>query len=196
MIELKQTETFRRWRTKLKNERALALIASRLDRLAFGNAGDVKPVGQGISELRIDYGPGYRIYFQKRGNLLIILLCGGDKRTQDRDIKTAKRLAANGVRNMAKRLTNYDPAEDLQSDKAIALFLAEAFETNDPAYIAHALGVVARAKGMSEVAGQTGLSREQLYRSFSAKGNPTLKTTLAVMKALNIKLTAKVSRAA
>jgi probable addiction module antidote protein len=97
---------------------------------------------------------------------------------------------------MAKRLTNYDPAEDLQSDKAIAVFMAEAFETNDPAYIAHALGVVARAKGMSEVAGQTGLSREQLYRSFSAKGNPTLKTTLAVMKALNIKLTAKVSRAA
>jgi putative addiction module killer protein len=94
MIELKQTETFRRWRTKLKNERALALIASRLDRLAFGNAGDVKPVGQGISELRIDYGPGYRIYFRKRGNMLIILLCGGDKRTQDRDIKTAKRLAA------------------------------------------------------------------------------------------------------
>lgn len=94
MIELKQTEAFRRWRTKLKNERALALIASRLDRLAFGNAGDVKPVGQGISELRIDYGPGYRIYFQKRGNVLIILLCGGDKRTQDRDIKTAKRRAA------------------------------------------------------------------------------------------------------
>ncbi len=97
---------------------------------------------------------------------------------------------------MAKGLTNYDPAEDLQSDKAIAVFMAEAFETNDPAYIAHALGVVARAKGMSEVAGQTGLSREQLYRSFSARGNPTLKTTLAVMKALNIKLTAKVSRAA
>ncbi len=94
MIELKQTEAFRKWRTKLKNERALALIASRLDRLAFGNAGDVKPVGQGISELRIDYGPGYRIYFQKRGNVLIILLCGGDKRTQDRDIKTAKRRAA------------------------------------------------------------------------------------------------------
>ncbi len=94
MVELKQTETFRKWRTKLKSERALALIASRLDRLAFGNAGDVRPVGQGISELRIDYGPGYRIYFQKRGNVFVILLCGGDKRTQDRDIKTAKRLAA------------------------------------------------------------------------------------------------------
>jgi putative addiction module killer protein len=80
--------------SKLKDERARALIASRLDRLAFGNAGDVKPVGQGISELRIDRGPGYRIYFQKRGSTIIILLCGGDKRTQDRDITTAKRLAA------------------------------------------------------------------------------------------------------
>ena len=70
------------------------MIASRLDRLAFGNPGDVKPVGHGISELRIDYGLGYRVYFQKRGSTIIVLLCGGDKRTQDRDIKTAKRLAA------------------------------------------------------------------------------------------------------
>ncbi|MGO8757881.1 MAG: type II toxin-antitoxin system RelE/ParE family toxin [Terracidiphilus sp.] len=94
MMELKQTELFRKWRTKLKDQRARALIASRLDRLAFGNAGDVKPIGQGVSELRVDYGPGYRVYFQKRGNTIILLLCGGDKRTQDRDIKTAKRLAA------------------------------------------------------------------------------------------------------
>jgi putative addiction module killer protein len=93
MIELKQTDTFRKWRTKLKDERALAMIASRLDRLAFGNAGDVRPVGQGVSELRIDYGPGYRVYFQRRGKTIVVLLCGGDKRTQDQDIKTAKRLA-------------------------------------------------------------------------------------------------------
>jgi putative addiction module killer protein len=93
MIELKQTETFRRWRTKLRDQRARALIASRLDRLAFGNAGDVRPVGEGVSELRIDCGPGYRVYFQQRGNTIALLLCGGDKRTQDRDIKTAKRLA-------------------------------------------------------------------------------------------------------
>jgi putative addiction module killer protein len=93
MIEFKQTETFRKWRIRLKDERIRALIASRLDRLAFGNAGDVKPVGQGISELQIDHGPGYRIYFQKRGYTIIILLCGGDKSTQANDIKTAKRLA-------------------------------------------------------------------------------------------------------
>jgi probable addiction module antidote protein len=97
---------------------------------------------------------------------------------------------------MAKKLTNYDPAEDLGTDEAIAAFLGEALETGDACYISHALGVVARAKGMTQIAGKTGLSREQLYRSFSAEGNPTLKTTLAVMKALGVNLSAKVSKAA
>jgi putative addiction module killer protein len=93
MIEFRQTETFRRWRIRLKDQRIRALIASRLDRLAFGNPGDVRPVGSGISELRIDHGPGYRIYYKRRGETIILLLCGGDKRTQANDIETAKRLA-------------------------------------------------------------------------------------------------------
>jgi probable addiction module antidote protein len=97
---------------------------------------------------------------------------------------------------MSEKLTNYDPVEDLGSKEAIAVFMAEAFQTNDVAYISHALGVVARAKGMGTIASETGLSREQLYRSFSARGNPTLKTTLAVMKALGVELTAKVPSAA
>lgn len=92
MLELKQTEQFRRWRTRLKDARARALIASRLDRLAFGHAGDAAPVGEGISELRIHYGPGYRMYFHRQGNTVVILLCGGDKGSQAKDIKTAKRL--------------------------------------------------------------------------------------------------------
>ena len=96
----------------------------------------------------------------------------------------------------ADKLTSYDPAEDLNSEKAVAIFIAEAFKTGDAAYIAHALGVVARSRGMAEVATRTGLSREQLYRSFSSRGNPTLKTTLAVMNALGIKLVAKVAKAA
>lgn len=93
MFELKQTETFRKWRTRLKDQRARALIASRLDRLAYGHAGDAEPVGEGISELRIHHGPGYRIYFQKRGTTLIVLLCGGDKSSQANDIRIAKQLA-------------------------------------------------------------------------------------------------------
>ncbi|SDP40369.1 probable addiction module antidote protein [Phyllobacterium sp. YR620] len=93
---------------------------------------------------------------------------------------------------MAEKLTSYDPAEDLVTPEAMAIFLTEAFATGDASYIAHALGVIARAQGMTKIAAETGLSREQLYRSFSEEGNPTLKTTLAVMKALDIELTARV----
>ncbi len=192
MFELRQTETFRKWRTQLKDERARALIASRSDRLAYGHAGDAEAVGDGISELRIHFGPGYRIYFQRRGKTVIVLLCGGDKSSQGKNIKVAKRLAKEWSEWMAEKLTTYDPAEDLTSDAAIAAFMAEAFATEDAGYIAHALGVVARAKGMTQIAKETGLSREQLYRSFSENGNPTLKTTIAVMKALGVELTAKV----
>lgn len=89
-------------------------------------------------------------------------------------------------------LSTYDPVVALVNDEEIAFFMADALETGDASYIAKALGIVARAKGMAQIAGQTGLSREQLYRSFSENGNPTLKTTLAVMKALGIELSAKV----
>ncbi|QXX84917.1 MULTISPECIES: addiction module antidote protein [Providencia] len=88
-------------------------------------------------------------------------------------------------------LTTYDPALALVDDDEIAFFMADAIETGDSAYIAKALGIVARAKGMSLIAAETGLSREQLYRSFSEDGNPTLKSTLAVMKALGVELTVK-----
>lgn len=93
-MDLRQTEIFRKWWTKLRDEHARALVAARLDRLAYGLTGDAEPVGDGISELRIHYGPGYRVYFQRRGTTIIVLLCGGNKGSQARDIKTAKRLAA------------------------------------------------------------------------------------------------------
>lgn len=93
VFEIKQTATFLTWERKLRDPRARAMIAARVFRLANGLPGDVSPVGQGISELRIHYGPGYRVYFQQRGNAIIVLLCGGDKHTQSRDIEVAKRLA-------------------------------------------------------------------------------------------------------
>jgi probable addiction module antidote protein len=92
---------------------------------------------------------------------------------------------------MVETFTNFDPAAMLETDEDIAVFMADAFETGESAYIAKALGIVARARGMSEIARETGLSREQLYRSFSERGNPTLKTTLAVMRALGVDMTAK-----
>ena len=93
MIEIRQTETFARWLAGLRDGRARARINVRIRRLSVGNPGDVKPVGEGVSEMRIDYGSGYRVYFVQRGAALIILLAGGDKRTQDRDIATARELA-------------------------------------------------------------------------------------------------------
>ena len=90
----------------------------------------------------------------------------------------------------------WDTAEQLDTPEEIAAYLEAAFEEGDPAFFTHALGIVARAKGMAQIADETGLSREQLYRSFSEKGNPTLKTTLAVMNALGVQLTAKVPTAA
>jgi putative addiction module killer protein len=93
MIDIKQTPRFASWFRKLRDRQAKRRIQARIDRLAFGNPGDVRPVGGGISELRIDYGPGYRVYFVRRGNALIVLLAGGDKHTQARDIETALTLA-------------------------------------------------------------------------------------------------------
>jgi len=95
MIEIRKTENFAKWLDGLHDIRARARILVRIERLAAGNPGDVKAVGKGVSELRIDYGPGYRVYYKKHGRMVVILLAGGDKRTQTRDIKTALRLAEN-----------------------------------------------------------------------------------------------------
>jgi putative addiction module killer protein len=94
LTELRQTEVFARWLDDLRDLRARARIQVRIERLAAGNPGDVKAVGKGVSELRIDIGPGYRVYFTRRGRALIILLAGGVKSTQTADIETAQRLAA------------------------------------------------------------------------------------------------------
>src|SRR3990167_199979 len=93
MMEVRKTAVFSKWIDKLRDIRARARILARIERLALGNPGDVKPVGEGVSELRIDYGPGYRVYFMQRGPVLIVLLCGGDKGSQDRDIALAKNIA-------------------------------------------------------------------------------------------------------
>ena len=95
MIEIRKTVLFAQWLDDLRDLQARARVQARIERLAAGNSGDVEPVGEGVSELRINCGPGYRVYFKKRGRELIILLAGGDKTTQAKDIKTALRLARN-----------------------------------------------------------------------------------------------------
>jgi putative addiction module killer protein len=93
MIEVRQTDVFADWFAGLRDRQARARITTRIRRLSLGNPGDVKPVGGGVSEMRIDYGPGYRVYFVRRGDTVVVLLCGGDKRHQDRDIARALELA-------------------------------------------------------------------------------------------------------
>ena len=93
MIEVRRTGEYDRWFRRLRDVQARARINTRIRRLQSGNPGDVRPVGRGVSEIRIDYGPGYRVYFTARGQTLVILLAGGDKSTQRRDINTAIRLA-------------------------------------------------------------------------------------------------------
>jgi putative addiction module killer protein len=95
MITVRETESFKKWVRSLKDRIAQAVIAARIRRISAGNFGDSKPVGDGISELRIDYGPGYRLYFTRYGQEIVILLCGGDKSTKGRDIEAAKRIAKN-----------------------------------------------------------------------------------------------------
>ena len=93
MIEVRQTDEFRAWLKRLKDDNAVARIVSRIRRMEQGNPGNTNSVGEGVMEMRIDYGPGYRVYYVQRGATIVILLCAGDKRTQDRDIKRAGAMA-------------------------------------------------------------------------------------------------------
>jgi len=93
MVEIIKSDTFDRWLRKLRDPQAKARVEMRIRRLSLGNAGDVQPIGEGLSEMRIDYGPGYRLYYTQRNSILILLLCGGDKRTQQKDIVKAMKIA-------------------------------------------------------------------------------------------------------
>ncbi len=93
MVEIRQTEVYSRWFRRLRDRQARVRIDNRIRRLSLGNPGDARPVGEGVSEMRIDYGPGYRVYFSQMGEALVILLAGGDKDSQERDIRRAQELA-------------------------------------------------------------------------------------------------------
>lgn len=93
MIEVRQTDIFANWFNRLRDRKAKARVQARIDRIEIGNFGDIAPVGEGVSELRIHYGPGYRVYFVQRGSVVVILLSGGDKSSQNADIKRAKEIA-------------------------------------------------------------------------------------------------------
>jgi putative addiction module killer protein len=94
VYEVQKADDFDSWLSALTDQKAVAKVVSRIERLGMGNPGDVRPVGDGVSEMKIDYGPGYRVYYKRTGRIIMLILCGGDKSTQDKDIKRAKELAA------------------------------------------------------------------------------------------------------
>ena len=152
----------------------------------------VKTVGSGVSELRFDCGPGYRVYLTQRGLEVVILLASGDKRTQSKDmeaaIEMAKQLEETAMTEL--KLKKWDVVEQLKTDEDMALYLDACMEEDpgDGSLIRAALGDVARAKGMSQLARDTGLAREGLYKALSAEGNPEFSTIMKVMRALGVKL--------
>jgi len=167
--------------------------------LAAGNSGDFKPAGEGVSEIRIHCGPGYRVYFKKIGHRVAILLAGGNKRDQSKDIKTALRLSRNLEELfMARTKTSkYDVTEHLRNPEEMAAYLEACLEeaNGDAALIAKALGDIARAKGMTQVARDAGLSRESLYKALSGERSPGFDTVIKVIGALGLELHARAVQA-
>jgi putative addiction module killer protein/probable addiction module antidote protein len=198
VLEIRKTERFANWLDSLRDVRARAKVQVRIERLAAGNPGDVQPVGEGVSELRIDYGPGYRVYFKKIGSEVLILLAGGDKRTQDADIKPLCVWRAIFRRSKMRKTktTRYDVAEHLRTPEEMAAYLEACLEEakGDAAFIAKVLGDIARAKGMSQVARDSGLSRESLYKALSGERSPDFDTVLKVVRALGIRLHAEAAQ--
>ena len=201
-MEVRKTDEFVEWFDALRDRAAKARIQVRIDRMERGNLGDAK-FFDGIGELRIDYGSGYRVYFIKRDNVIVILLCGGDKSSQQKDIRKAQ-LMAKSVKpptpnprtpiqitrfiHMTIRTTKWDTSEFLDSEEAIVAYIEAAFEDGDPAAITHALGNVARARGMTAIAKEAGVTRRALYKALSEDGDPRLSTLLGVVKALGVRL--------
>ncbi len=196
MFTVLQTEEFVAWLDGLKDKRGQVRIAARLRQAEAGNLGDWQPVGGDVSEMRVDFGPGYRLYFTRRGRILVVLLNGGNKSTQKRDIRRAHKLASEIGDPMTKakskatpKLVAFDAARYLDNDKAIAEYMTAVLETGDADLLLLALADVARAKGMAKVAQDSGLGRESLYKALAPGAKPRFETIVKVAKAHGVKFT-------
>ena len=145
-------------------------------------------MGSRVSEMRIDYGPGYRVYFVSHGKTVEILLCGGDKRTQARDINGFETMPRKATRKTKLKTTRFDAADYLKTKADIAAYLDAILEDGDPDLLKVALGDIVRAKGMTEIAKEAGLGRSNLYKALSPEGNPEFTTVASVLKALGLRL--------
>jgi len=175
-------------------------LVARLRKASLGNLGDVKPVGKAVVEMREHFGPGWRMYFTLRGTQLVVMRGGAAKTSQRTDIIAAQRSVAlrrsssndhEAKKVKASDLTEFDPAEYLDSDEAVAEYLSAVLAGNDPALLAAALGDIARARGMSDIAKSTWLAREALYKALRPGAQPRFDTVSRVCAALGVRLVAE-----
>jgi len=187
MLEVRRTAEFIAWLQHLRDVQARARIAKRIDRIAQGNFGDAKVIGGGVHELRFTFGPGYRVYIYEARRR------GGDPVMRRRQgiagagYRTGQGIGRGGL-TMTIETKPWDAADVLQTPADIAAYLDAYLEDGTPEELLGALNTIARSRGMSALARETGISREALYRAFSDNGNPTLDTLLRVMKALGVRL--------
>ena len=188
-----RSSDFDAWLCDTDDQKAKARILARLPSATFGNFGDCEPVGEGVSEMRIHVGAGYRVYYTRTGSTVYVLLAGGVKASQTRDIYEGEE---NGSRaqedeTMKKRTTYkaFDAAEYLDNDAVVAEYLSAAAEDSNPDVFVAALGDVAKARGMAQIAKDSGLGRESLYKALSAGAHPRFETINSVLRALGVKFT-------
>jgi putative addiction module killer protein/probable addiction module antidote protein len=221
--EVRTSPEFDAWLTDLADIDARDAIGARLARLRRGLFGDRRSIGDRISEFRIDVGQGYRAYYTMGGSALALVLCGGSKKTQKRDIRKAKAMAKalrkskgpgdSFVRERQEAyapggdenefhfteagltFSPFDPADYLERESSQIHHLRDAIESGHPGYIADAIGAVARARGLTNLERTTGIKRQTLNRSLSLKGNPTLETLVTVLGALGLRLEIVADRA-
>lgn len=214
--EVLRAASFESWLDGLMDKIARKAIVDRIVRIESGLLGDRKSVGDKVGELRVDVGQGYRLYYTIRGRAVVYLLGGGNKKTQKADIrkaeaavkamdKTKKEAGASRVRERQTGYTTegdepvitdaditfapFDAADYIRGDdEAQVYILRNALASGHAAYIANALGAVARARGLSALQRETGIKRQTLNKSLSLKGNPTLETLTTVLKALGLRL--------
>ena len=192
MNTLIKSDQFEAWPAGLRDLRAKFGTLARIRRADLGNFGDCKPVGEGVSEMRIHTGKGYRVYFMQEGDCVYILLAGGDKSTQQRDIAKAVEMA-NEKKGKTMKYSKFDVVDYLDSEEAIAAYLSAVMEENDPELLIAALGDIARARGMAKLSEDTGLNRESLYKALRPGAKPRFDTVFRIIKAMNIKIHATVT---
>jgi len=188
MVEVRGTAEFSGWLRGLKDANAVARIVARIRRMELGNPGDARSVGKGVLEMRIDYGPGYRVYYVHRGAEIVILLCGGDKRTQRQGYQAG---AGTGGETVMPKTIRFDAADYLDSEERQVAYITSALETGDADFVRDALGIVARARGMAEIAKNAGLNRESLYKALGETGNPEFATVMRIVRAMGLTLSAR-----